>query len=410
MTTDSDAGLDWFHSLSSPTGTGSIIHTSPVITSTQNATTTLPRAVLPSNSRSIRHKGSAWEKDEDISMVEAVVERGSKKLRGKRLNEMKADLLLTEERVLGGTDDDLEKVFSHSTGKKHSKRKNTTISFPDMDQGDDFRAESGEDLRRTLTKFTFKPRERMSYADQSVANANTSAEVAVQLTAPQMREKQAENQSSSLPPAEGSRANKTLRLGTHKKTKDVSLEVLNDESTAQKGTFEDTEHQQLLLSRLNSLSPGENNGNTNKHPQSPPKTDHPKTKVASSTLAKLSRFSFMGSAEEKTEDKTIPAPPDAQVAINGSTNKVPTSTVSEDQENTSTQTRKNMITDVKTTTLQTGNMRTEASDRQEEFRENASKKRRCFELSSGGPAGLLKGFSLFSSSVIDDEDLDADWN
>lgn len=410
MTTDSDAGLDWFHSLSSPTGTGSIIHTSPVITSTQNATTTLPRAVLPSNSRSIRHKGSAWEKDEDISMVEAVVERGSKKLRGKRLNEMKADLLLTEERVLGGTDDDLEKVFSHSTGKIHSKRKNTTISFPDMDQGDDFRAESGEDLRRTLTKFTFKPRERMSYADQSVANANTSAEVAVQLTAPQMREKQAENQSSSLPPAEGSRANKTLRLGTHKKTKDVSLEVLNDESTAQKGTFEDTEHQQLLLSRLNSLSPGENNGNTNKHPQSPPKRDHPKTKVVSSTLAKLSRFSFMGSAEEKTEDKTIPAPPDAQVAINGSTNKVPTSTVSEDQENTSTQTRKNMITDVKTTTLQTGNMRTEASDRQEEFRENASKKRRCFELSSGGPAGLLKGFSLFSSSVIDDEDLDADWN
>lgn len=350
-------------------------------------------------------------------MVEAVVERGSKKLRGKRLNEMKADLLLTEERVLGGTDDDLEKVFSHSTpmtGKKHSKRKNTAISLHDIDQEADFRAESGEDLRRTLTNFTFRPRERMSHADQSVANANASAKVAAQegakLTAPQMREKQAENQSSSLPPAEGSRANKMLRLGTHKKTKDVSLEVLNDESTAQKGTFEDTEHQQLLLSRLNSLSPGENNGNTNKHPQSPPKTDHPKTKVASSTLAKLSRFSFMGSAEEKTEDKTIPAPPEARVAINGSTNKVPTSTLSEDQENTSTQTRKNMITDVKTTTLQTGNTRTEASDRQEEFRENAAKKRRCFELSSGGPTGLLKGFSLFSSSVIDDEDLDADWN
>ncbi|ROL52501.1 DNA helicase MCM9 [Anabarilius grahami] len=418
VTTDSDAGLDWFHSLSSTTGTGSIIHTSPVITSTQNATTTLRRAVLPSNSRSIRHKGCAWEKDEDISMVEAVVERGSKKLRGKRLNEMKADHLQTEERVLGGTDDDLEKVFSHSTpmtGKKHSKRKNTAISLHDMDQEADFRAESGEDLRRTLTNFTFKPRERMSHADQSVANANTSAKVAVQegakLIAPQMREKQAKNQSSSLPPAEGSRANKTLRLGTHKKTKDVSLEVLNDESTAQKGTFEDTEHQQLLLSRLNSLSPGENNGNTNKHHlQSPPKTDHPKTKVASSTLARLSRFSFMGSAEEKTEDKTIQAPPEAQVAINGSTNKVSTSTVSEDQENTSTQTRKNMITDVKTTTLQTGNTRTEASDRQEEFRENAAKKRRCFELSSAGPAGLLKGFSLFSSSVIDDEDLDADWN
>lgn len=411
MTTNSDADLDWFHSLSSPTGTGSIIHTS-----TQNTTTTLRRAVLPSNSRSKRCKGSAWEKDEDKSTVEAVVERGSKKLRGKRLKEMKAALLLNEETVLGGTDDD---VFSHSTpvtGKKTSKRKNTAISLPDIDQEADSRAESGEDLRRRLTNFTFKPRERMCHAHQLVVNSNTSAEVAVQEGAkpstPQMRDKQAEreNQSSSLPPAEGSRANNMLRLGTRNKNKDVSSEVLNDESTAQKGAFEDTEHQQQLLSRLNSLSPGENNGHTNKHPQSLPKTDHPKTKVASSTLDKLSRFSFTGLAEEKTGDETISAPSELREAINGSTNKVATSTVFEDQDITSTQIRKNITTGVKSSALQTGNTRTEPSDRQEEFRENASKKRRCFELSSGGSAGLLKGFSLFSSSVIDDEDLDADWN
>ncbi|XP_067274786.1 DNA helicase MCM9 [Pseudorasbora parva] len=406
---DPDAGLDWFHSLSSPTGTGSIIHTSPVITSTQNATTTLCRAVLPSNSRSVSRKGSAWVKD-DLSMVEAVVERGSKKLRGKRLKDMNAALLLNEERVLGETDDDLEKLFSHTTpltGKKPSKRKNSAISLPDLDQESDFRAENGDDLRRTLTNFTFKPRERMTHAGQSVANTGISAKVAVQErakpTAPQMPENQAK---SSLPPAEGSRSNKTLRLGTRSKTKDVSSEVLNDESTDQKGPFEDTEHQQQLLQRLSCLSPGEDNGNANKHP---PKTDHPKTKVANSTLAKLSRFSFTGPAEEKTEDKTIPAPPEAQAAINGSANKGPTSTASEGQENTSTQNRKNIATDVKTATLQTGNMRTEPSDRQEEFRENTTK-RRCFELSSGGPAGLLKGFSMFSSSVIDDEDLDADWN
>ncbi|KAK7133851.1 hypothetical protein R3I94_015644 [Phoxinus phoxinus] len=412
VTTDSDVDLDWFHSLSSPTGAGSISHTS-----TQNTTTTLRRAVLPSNSRSKRCKGSAWEKDEDKSTVEAVVERGSKKLRGKRLKEMKAGLLLNGETVLGGTDDD---VFSHSTpmtGKKPSKRKNTAISLPEIDQEAGSRAESGEDLRRRLTNFTFKPRERMCNADQSVLNSNPSAEVAVQEgakpSAPQMREKQAEreNQSCSLPPAEGSRANNNmLRLGTRNKNKDISSEVLNDESTAQKGTFEDTEHQQQLLPRLNSLSSGENSGNTNKHPQFPPKTDHPKTKVASSTLDKLSRFSFTGLAEEKTGDETIPASPEPQEAINDRTNKVATSTVSKNQENTSTQTRNNITPDVKSSALQTGNTRTEPSDRQEEFRENASKKRRCFELSSGGSAGLLKGLSLFSSSVIDDEDLDADWN
>ncbi|XP_016120059.1 DNA helicase MCM9-like, partial [Sinocyclocheilus grahami] len=397
VTTDSDPSLYWFHSLSS-----SVVHTSPIVTSTQNATTTLGgTAVLPSNSHSIRRKGSAWEKEVDPSMVEAVVEKGSKKLRAKRLKEMKASLLLSEEQVLGETGDDLEEIFSHSTpktGKKPSKRKNTTIS-PDI------RAES-EDLRSKLTNFTFKPRERMIHADQSVAKA--SAKVAVhegaKPTAPQMPETQAEsgNRSSSHRPAEGSRANEKPRLGTNNKTKDFSSPVLNDVSTAQKGMSEDTEHQQQLLSRLNSHSPGENNGNTNKHPQSPPRTDHPKVKVASSTLAKLSRFSFTGSSEENTGDKTVPA-------TNGSTNKVPANPVSEDQENTSTQTRKNITTDAKATTMQTGNMRTEPSDRQEEAGENTTKKRRCFELGSGGPAGLLKGFSLFSSSVIDDEDLDADW-
>uniref|UniRef100_A0A671MGL5 DNA helicase MCM9 n=1 Tax=Sinocyclocheilus anshuiensis TaxID=1608454 RepID=A0A671MGL5_9TELE len=288
---------------------------------------------LSSNSRSIRHKGSVWEKDEDSSVVEAVVERGFKKLRAKRLKEMKASLL-----------HNLEKMFSHSTpktGKKSTKRKNTAMSPPDIDQEADFRAEIGEDLRSKLTNFTFKARDRMTHADQSVAKA--SAKVAVhevaKPTVPQKPEKRAQrgNQSSSRPPAEGSRATKTLRLGRHNKTKEVSSEVLNDESTAQKGTSEDTEHQQQLLSRLNSLSPGENNGNTNKHPLSPQRTDHPKVKVASSTLAKLSRFSFTGSSEEMTRDKIIPA---TQMAING----------------------------------------------------------------------LLKGFSLFGSSVIDDEDLDADWN
>ncbi len=65
----------------------------------------------------------------------------------------------------------------------------------------------------------------------------------------------------------------------------------------------------------------------------PPRTDHTKVKVASSTLAKLSRFSFTDSSEENTGDKTVPA-------TKGSTNKVTENTLSEDQESTSTQTRK----------------------------------------------------------------------
>ncbi|XP_026060609.1 DNA helicase MCM9 isoform X1 [Carassius auratus] len=404
VTTDPDPSLDWFHSLSSATGTGSIVHTSSIITSTQNATTTLGgTTVLPSNNRSMRCKGSVWEKDDDPSLVEAVVEKGFKKLRAKRLKDMKASLLLSEERVLGETGDDLEDIFSHSTPKtrkKPSKRKNTTTSPPDI------RADSGEDLHSKLTTFTFKPRERLTHAGQSFAK--TSGKVAVhegaKPAAPQIPETQAhsENRSSSCRPAEGSRAYEKPRLGTNNKTEDVSSLVLNDVSTAQKGTSEDTNHQRQLLSRLNSLSPGEENGNTYKHPQSPPKTDHPKVKVASSTLAKLSRFSFTGSSEEKPGDKTVPA-------TNSSTNKEPANPLSEDQENTSTLTKKNKTTDAKATTVQTGNMRTEPSDRQEEAGENATKKRRCFELGSGGPVGLLKGFSLFGSSVIDDEDLDADW-
>ncbi len=334
VTTDSDPSLDWFHSLSTPTGTASVVHTSPVITLHTDATTTLgSTAVLPSNSRSIRHKGSVWEKDEDPSMFEAVVERAPNSSEPNGLKEMKVSLLPSEGRVLGETGDDLEEIFSHSTpktGKKPSKRKNTAISPPDI------RAESGEDLRSKLTNFTFQPRERMTHADPSVAKASAKGAVheGVKPTAPHMPEKQAErgNRSSSHRPAEGSRANKKPRLGTNNKTK-VSSQVLDDVSTAQKGTSEDTEHQQQLLSRLNSLSPGENNGNTNKHPQFPPRTDHTKVKVASSTLAKLSRFSFTDSSEENTGDKTVPA-------TKGSTNKVTENTLSEDQKNTSTQTRK----------------------------------------------------------------------
>lgn len=434
-----DPGLNWFNFLSNTTSNNP---PSPVITSTQNATT--PPDM---NSKNQHQQASMCAKN--VSVEEAVQETVSKKLRGKRLKEMKEALLLSKD------DDDLE-----DNPLNPLKRKNMA----------DTNQESEEDLHGKFTNFTFKPREKMS-------RANTSANVPPKPDAPEKQKKndtyshhpaegskgnktlqlEIHNKNKTLiesvkdpmkpeapnkqdvkknepilcpppegsradktrqlethdknkthlesvkdsmkpkapkkqdvkknkpilrPPAEGSRANKTLGMETHNKPKDVPSQVLNDESSAQKQMFEDKEHPQQLLSRLNVLSPGENDGSSNKQP---PKTDHPMAKVASSTLAKLSRFSFMSSSEEQAGDKTLPTPP---VAVNGSANVVATG--SGKQENIS--------------------MRRGISDRQEDDGENAGRKRRCFELGSGGSAGLIKGFSLFSSSVLDDEDFDEVWN
>ncbi|NP_001333089.1 DNA helicase MCM9 isoform X1 [Danio rerio] len=443
-----ELGLNWFHSLSSSSNITSNNPPTPVITSTQNATT--PPDMT---SRNQQQQASVWAKSADVSVEEAVQETVSKKLRGKRLKEMKETLLLSK-------DDDLEDIFSHSTPMKNSKRKNMADTYQ----------ESGEDLHDKFTNFTFKPREKMSHANASTSTSapekqkrkietdshppaeggranktlrmethsknKTCIESEKDAIIPEAPKKQGvkknnsslrppaegsraykilrmetqntnltpiesvrdsmkpeapkkqdvkKNESILCPPAEGSRADKTLRMEMYNTPKDVSSQLLNDDSSAQKQMFEDKEHPQQLLSRLNALSPGENDDGSNKKPL---KTDHPKAKVASSTLAKLSRFSFTGSSEEQAGHKTVQTPP---VAANGGVNVVATG--SEKQENMT-----NM------------SMRREISDRQEDDGETAGRKRRCFELGSGGSAGLIKGFSLFSSSVLDDEDFDDVWN
>ncbi|TRY58190.1 hypothetical protein DNTS_017406 [Danionella cerebrum] len=317
--------LDWFHSLSS----------SPVITSTQNPITPLPRRT-------------------DLPTDEAVLVKCSKSVRSKRLTEIKAAL-----RTGAGSHNNQTPISS----KKPTKRKISALRAPGFD------AETREDIRCTLTNFTFKPRERMT---------NNASEK------PKSPEKLAEKDSENLP-AEGSRANKTLSLNN--KSKAVFSQVLNDE----KEKLKDNEPQQQLFSRLNNQQPGENDGEANKHP---PATDlgHPRRKVASSTLAKLSKYSFTGSSEEKTAEEITPAP------------AVETDLC---RKSPSSQSRKSTSSEVKLTTAQAEDERMEVSDGQKEHGRNGESKRRCFEFSSGG---LLKGLSLFSASVLEDDDLDADWN
>lgn len=413
--------MDWFHSLSSQNGT--IVHASPVVTSTQNGAPARHVSVLPSNSSSAHLKGSAWENDVDVSTEEAgkpssVKVRGSKQLRGKRLKEMKAALLQNEDRgVKEGTRDAENDLFtsdtvpSHSTpmvGKKPSKRKNLAV---EMDQ------EDAENLRGQFTDFTFKPRQKLTHADLSVGNTDSSIFLRDNIheqtepARPQIQEKGSDERSLSCShwPAEGGSSTEKFVLGDKNKA-----EISSEDSRAKKGSFVETEHQQRLLSRPNRLSPCDNDDNPDKQSQSPTKT-----KVASSTLAKLSRFSFIASSEKKSGDKTMEA--EAKTVINTTANNTTTSAREENvnkhttrttgsQKNTALHTKKNITaeaTKIRTLAPQTGNTRTETSRVHEAV--GNPMKRRCFEL---GPAGLFTGHSLFSSSVIDDDDddLDVEWN
>nr|XP_055042801.1 DNA helicase MCM9 [Misgurnus anguillicaudatus] len=441
LTLESDRGLDWFHSLSSPNSTDSIVHASPVVTSTQNGTSARRMAVLPSNSGGSAHqKDSAPENNVGFSKKKAdkpttVVDSGSKKLRGKRLKAIKAVLMQSEDRGIEDREDaenDLE-VFisdtcpSHSTPmtvKKPTKRKRQTISSFEIDQ----EPEGAENLRAKLTNFTFKPRNRLTHAGPS--DDNTCSDIFLkgserrEPTVSRLQEKEPVdgNQSSPHWPAEGSNSKEKLVMGNKNKNKDPS-EVSSEDTRAKNGNFREIEHKQQMPPRTNRLSPGESSDNINKQPPSLTKQDQPK--VASSTLAKLSRFSFIASTEEKSGDETTPVPPKAKTFISTSTNNTPTNVreeiadstaqINRSQNNTTLKTRKNITAEEpKTITPQTGYIRTETSGIREAARQNAENpmKRRCFELGSKGPAGLFTGHSLFSSSVIDDDDddLDVEWN
>ncbi|XP_017548008.1 DNA helicase MCM9 isoform X1 [Pygocentrus nattereri] len=448
-TAASDSGLDWFHSLTSLTDANATFPpVSPITTSTQNTAKPHRPTVLPSNSSSAHVKGSAWVKEaagaveavvdsgrgtEGAERPSSVVEKSSKKLRAKRLKGMSRDPLQREEKNIEGgrtdTGDDLEQMFSpgrfpsHSTPMAGEKQPSRRKAVSEQ------QAENGEDLRNQLSSFTFRPRERMVHANNSgIANnenftkvdeSDSSKSDARQPTELQRKGKEwEESQNHKLykQPAGGSSASKKLCQQVEAKVREVPSEELDKERGS-----EDVEHKrQQLLQKLSSVASGEP-----KSASDPPSValqgpSHPKTlKVASSTLAKLSRFSFVTTVE-KTEEKTTVAPgqPKPSPVSKDDVTEKASSPVESAQTRTVERTRELRNANPQTLLNSTTESGAKTSMPMPEWSGGAQgdgeqsvnpKKRKCFELGIAGRTGLLSGLSFFSSSIVDDEALDVDW-
>ncbi|XP_066532818.1 DNA helicase MCM9 isoform X2 [Hoplias malabaricus] len=461
---DGDPGLEWFQSLtSSVSANATLPPVSPITTSTQTTARPQSTAVLPGNSSFAHGDGFAWESDagaaeasaeshrdaEGAQSPSSVVEKSSRKLRAKRLRGMSEDLLQREgkkkkrrreeeEEAVGGrigTGTDLEQMFSpdrfnsHSTpvsGKKQtSKRKPASVSAPVMDGPPCDEAERGGDLRRKLSGFSFKPKERMAQANQP--NSENSVPTVGESVGrgPDAKQKRGKQWEDTEPgtfserPAEGSSASKKLRQRVEAGVRERPCEELHES----RGRSEDVEDKrQQLLRKLSAVAPGE----VRSAPDPPPvalQEPRPQKNVASSTLAKLSRFSFV-SSEEKAVEKTTAAPAQPKalpVSEDGLMEKA-SSSAEDTETQTAEETREKRVANPQTPMNSTtgrgaerrphgGSTKPERSPRAQGAVETAvsSNRRKCFQLGSAGPTGLLSGFSLFSSSLVEDELLDVDW-
>lgn len=405
-TSASDPGLNWFHSLTSPAEGNSAFPTSPIRSSTQDHTANTPcPSVLPSNSGSAHGEGSAWEKqaDEDSS---SVVQKISKKLRTKRLKGMNlknegknaVDERLNTERPLSPY-----KLPCHSTPmvdrKRPSKRKATSLSPPVMEQSE------SENLQVDLSSFTFKPRERMTHNDQaSGSNLASKMDDTVgtkrisQIQQKEKKEKEKKQNQCCEQSAEGSSACKKLRVRVQAEVG----EIPSEKSRERNRTADDAEHKRQQLVRcLSSATPNE--------PESSVQPREPKTKVASSTLAKLSTFSFVPSPEEKTGQNLTTAPTQENNTPVSKDGVMEKDASAAESAHTSTATvEQKSSTESSTETCQKTS-RPHARTEMCEEQSASSRKRKCFELSSARPGGLFSGLSFFSSSIADDEALDVDW-
>uniref|UniRef100_A0A8B9RG44 DNA helicase MCM9 n=1 Tax=Astyanax mexicanus TaxID=7994 RepID=A0A8B9RG44_ASTMX len=470
LTPVSDPGLDWFHGLSSPnTSNSTFPPVSPVTTAAQNPAKPQSPTELPSNSSSAHGERSAWEKEAGGAVEAAadtegaerrpssVLEKSSKKLRAKRLRGMSREPLQREEETAedGRTDagDDLEQMFypdrfpSHSTpvaGKKQpSKRKAPSLDVPVIELQSTDKAESGEDLRSKLSCFTFRPRERMEHANQigcaTSANNETlptvdkgerskSGTEAKHPTEQKNLKKvqESEHCDFSKQPAEGSSASKKLRQRVEAEVRELPSEELSREES---GGSKNVEHKhQQLLQKLSGLT----SGAVKSVPSIPPQTPSPPTihKVASSTLAKLSRFSFI-SSEEKSQEKSSTAStgqkPKASPVSEDSVMEKASSTAESKQSDTAVTTVEDRKQQKNTNPQPIMNSATESAEKSARPHTAGTKtgdcgaapavgeqlvipkKRKCFDLGSAGPAGPFSGFSFFSSSIADDEELNVDW-
>ncbi|XP_053469833.1 DNA helicase MCM9 [Ictalurus furcatus] len=393
-TSASDPGLGWFHSLTSPAEGNSAFPASPIRSSTQyhTANTTCP-SVLPSNSGSEPGEGSAWEKqaDEDCS---SVVQKISKKLRTKRLKAMNT------ERSENASDERLntERPASpctlpcHSTPmvdrKRPSKRKAQSFSPPVMEQSE------SENLQVDLSSFTFRPRERMTHTDQASGSNLAPTTDNKRISQPKRNEK--EHNQCCEQPAEGSSVCKKLRTRVQA---EVVGEIPSEKPRERDGTADDAAHKRQQLVRSLSTAPPN-------QPDSSVRPCQPKTKVASSTLAKLSVFSFVPSPEEKTSQNLTTAPTQENNTPVSKDDAMPKDASAAESAHTSTVTAEQKSSTNSATETRQKTSRPHARTETCEEQSASSRKRKCYELSS---ARLFSGLSFFSSSIVDDEALDVDW-
>ncbi|XP_064781390.1 DNA helicase MCM9-like isoform X1 [Oncorhynchus masou masou] len=229
ITTDSESGLDWFHSLAGPVGRGHAnlpIITSPITTSTQHNHNSFSKqartlskhpavSLLGNSGAAHKESGRApvCDKTPSITAEEEVVEsckesskstaaaedrscsvvqKVSKKLRDKRLRAMTHVPLQGDKAVGGGSTSrdlidhlDVEQAFStdslpsHSipvAGKKrNSKKNNVPCNLPSGDQELSGTVGAGrEELHSKFTGFTFKPREKMTHTEPLCPDTDSS--------------------------------------------------------------------------------------------------------------------------------------------------------------------------------------------------------------------------------------------
>ncbi|KAG7460988.1 hypothetical protein MATL_G00204800 [Megalops atlanticus] len=440
----SDSGLDWFNSLAGPS------RLSPIAPASQNAlvdTRAVPedRSLLSGNSSTGSRTGKDPVRDKQQigstgeaacsdhrntaakgNELDSVSETVSKRLRGKRLKKIKTTPLrgggaeeIGAACAVSNEDgtDDLDLLFStdalpsHSTPVAAKKRLSKRSRAPHSTSTPDTEGDRNS-LRSKLSSFTFRPREKLGCGEPNsrtlpermeertdtgkglrvLENAEKEAALTEGETVPLTGRKQAsltessgasltERKEASLSesrtetsaegrseekrdteqPAEGSSASRKLSLKVMSEAKDYLAERSRDQGEGSvSAAAAGAERRQRLLQRLKAAPAGESGCVVR-----PVQPDSSKTQVSSSTLAKLSHFPFTAASDKQPEAS----------ACEGADAKA-----GQGHDPAAGQAGTN------------------------------PRKRKCFEFGSGGSKMVLPGQSLFSSSVLDDGELDIDWD
>lgn len=382
------------------------------------------------------------------------------------------------------------------SGKRHIARRADSVHPSAQTAVEDPPGEgdiSGEDLRSKFSGFTFKPRERIHNTDapqksETLSSAGKSSSGSLHALSKLKNEKSEKEKRDKgvrrqkeegrredadddripkSPPDGSSSSDNRLRLrGLAEAANEKPSGRSHDLKEAGKGSGVTGEtsggaelKRQRLLQKLSSMTTGEDKAAAVRvPPASLPHTpsshtpDQSRPKVASTTLAKLSRFSFIASppSEEKTTKPAATAStvesPHTTISADNTNTVLPTahksSAISTTEKNaTSSETSHTKqwcstaktahtqsalinktdnstetVTEPQIHTLRDTNTKTStgASGGDEPAPGDAGnpKKRKCFELGSGaGGKGLFSGLALFSSAGLEEDDslLDLDW-